>query len=265
MGQYYVASNVDRKEFICPRSFGSGSKLTETCYVGNGYVDALTHLIAKEWHGDTVVVCGDYAWGGGGSASARLHEVSSIDPWQRPGEERGGYVSVAIRSATSKEDVSSEGFQAVNPRHFRYVVNETKGVYYDRTLCPVDSACVFEGKGAWIIRVDPLTIFLACGNGLDGGDYRWCCRKDNPVRAKSLWRDCLAPNEDMVGSWVGDVLSATDERPVAFSEIPSPFDPSGLFVCEKDDVLLPFVKSAFAGKRLVTVEEISGLVEKDPS
>ena len=117
MGQYYVASNVDRKEFIYLRSFGIGPKLTKTCYVGNSYVDALTHLIAKEWHGDTVVVCGDYAWGGGGSASARLHEVSSIDPWQRPGEERGGYVSVAIRSATSKEDVSSEGFQAVNPRY----------------------------------------------------------------------------------------------------------------------------------------------------
>ena len=43
MGQYYVASNVDRKEFIYLRSFGIGPKLTKTCYVGNSYVDALTH------------------------------------------------------------------------------------------------------------------------------------------------------------------------------------------------------------------------------
>ena len=35
MGQYYKVINVDKKEFIRPRKFGRGSKLTEWCYIDN--------------------------------------------------------------------------------------------------------------------------------------------------------------------------------------------------------------------------------------
>lgn len=62
MGQYFRIANLDKRETLDPFKFGSGLKLTESCYVGNHYVDAITHLLANDWHGDRVLLCGDYAW-----------------------------------------------------------------------------------------------------------------------------------------------------------------------------------------------------------
>lgn len=62
MGQYYKAVNFDKRETLDQFQFGVGLKLMESCYVGNPFNDALTHLLANDWHGDKVLFCGDYAW-----------------------------------------------------------------------------------------------------------------------------------------------------------------------------------------------------------
>ena len=45
MGQYFIPVNLDKKEYLNAHLFDCGLKLTETCYVGNGYIDALTYLL----------------------------------------------------------------------------------------------------------------------------------------------------------------------------------------------------------------------------
>lgn len=60
MGQYYRIANLDKRETLDPFKFGSALKLTESCYVGDDYVDAITYLLANDWHGDRVLLCGDY-------------------------------------------------------------------------------------------------------------------------------------------------------------------------------------------------------------
>ena len=45
MGQYYAVVNLDAKETISQFDFESGVKLTESCYVGNAFVDALSYLL----------------------------------------------------------------------------------------------------------------------------------------------------------------------------------------------------------------------------
>lgn len=57
MGQYYRIANLDKRETLDPFKFGSALKLTESCYVGDDYVDAITYLLANDWHGDRVLFC----------------------------------------------------------------------------------------------------------------------------------------------------------------------------------------------------------------
>lgn len=59
MGQYYRIANLDKRETLDPFKFGSALKLTESCYVGNDYVDAITYLLANDWHGPAHALHGD--------------------------------------------------------------------------------------------------------------------------------------------------------------------------------------------------------------
>lgn len=77
MGQYWVAVNLDKKEYIDPWKFDSGGKLCEQLWNGTG--DALFLLLAEHkairgggdlepdeefmgrWAGDRVILTGDYS------------------------------------------------------------------------------------------------------------------------------------------------------------------------------------------------------------
>ena len=77
MGQYFVAVNLDRREFVHPWQVGSGAKLWEIC--ANPMAGALAYLLrqssqtgggdiadpesaehAGRWAGDRVILVGDY-------------------------------------------------------------------------------------------------------------------------------------------------------------------------------------------------------------
>lgn len=67
MGQYYRIANLDKRETLDPFKFGSALKLTESCYVGDDYVDAITYLLGTPVFAsaDGVVVNAKYVgtWG----------------------------------------------------------------------------------------------------------------------------------------------------------------------------------------------------------
>ena len=58
MGQYYIAVNIDKKEYIEP---DCGVKLMEWSYNRNPLILNLMKKLANEWKGDRVFVVGDYA------------------------------------------------------------------------------------------------------------------------------------------------------------------------------------------------------------
>lgn len=238
MGQYYTFVNMDKKERLYSHSFGSGLKLMESCYVGNEYMEAISHLLAGPWKGDRVLYCGDYAWDDpSGSAGERLHELVKQDPYDFAEK----CEDVSTRFAACKGNTCLESFETadgghgfrsvplegtfeIKPEHYRYLVNETKGVFVDREAAPV--AWVWaEGGDFGITRTDPLPLFMAIGNGLGGGDY---------------W----GPNESQVGLWAGDAIVPTNERPGdGFREIASPFDENGVFLTMKDDDLTRVIRA----------------------
>lgn len=194
MGQYYKAFNATKGEYISPYEFDNFYKLIETCYVGNWYVDALTWLLANDWRGDTVFLCGDYAWDELGDVSSpwscsgkaflnglKERGIIGQDPWELA---NGG----AYTSAASRVEWSGE-----RPRSYRYVANATRAVFYDRETLP-------KSKELGGLKIDPLTLYLACGNGLGGGDFH-------------------GKGEDEVGTWAGEDAYGCDERPEGFAEI----------------------------------------------
>lgn len=237
MGQYYTFVNLDKKQRLYSHAFDSGLKLMESCYVKNDYMEAISHLLAGPWKGDRVLYCGDYAWQDrSGSAGDRLHELADQDPYDfadkcedistrfeacKGGTRLESFETPDGRSAYRM--VPLEGTFEIRPDHYRFVVNETKGVFVDREKAPVAWAWV-EGGNFGITRTDPLPLFMAIGNGLGGGDY---------------W----GPNVDQVGSWAGDSVVPTNERPGGeFQEIASPFDERGVFLTMGDDELSKIIR-----------------------
>jgi len=80
MGQYHAVVNLDKKEFISPWDMGSGAKAWEqaansyttpagmfmlmVCPKPRGGGDFAQNDVAGRWHGDRVVIVGDYAEAG---------------------------------------------------------------------------------------------------------------------------------------------------------------------------------------------------------
>lgn len=72
MGQYYIAVNRDKREWIHPHRFGDGMKFAEVCGSASGFLAGLAYLlhvsdstphehpVVGSWAGDDVCVVGDY-------------------------------------------------------------------------------------------------------------------------------------------------------------------------------------------------------------
>lgn len=227
MGQYYRIANLDKRETLDPFKFGSALKLTESCYVGDDYVDAITYLLANDWHGDRVLLCGDYAWSEeGGSAAGRLRVLAESDPFEASEgflDRSGDFASVRGNEVYREiapnlyGKVPVDGTFHIDAGHYRYVADETAGVFYDREKAPVVFVGEWEGE-PYITRTDPLTLFMAIGNGLGGGDY--------------IGEDAV--NVGLVGSWAGHVITASDVPPVGLTEIECPFDENGVLLTAPD-------------------------------
>lgn len=255
MGQYFRIANLDKGETLDPFKFGSALKLTESCYVGNDYVDAITHLLANDWHGDRVLLCGDYAWSEeGGSAAGRLRALAESDPFEAAEGflDRSGDFASARGNEVYREvapgrygKVAVEGSFHIDAGHHRYVADETAGVFYDREKAPVAFVGEWEGE-PYITRTDPLTLFMAIGNGLGGGDYRG---ED-------------AVNVGLVGSWAGHVITASDAPPVGLTEIECPFDENGVLLTATDDEIRRAVEVNGLDWNHVSVADLAKAVER---
>lgn len=77
MGQYYLICNLDKRQYLCPHSFGDGAKLMEFGGSGSGTMLGLAVLLSSgngrgggdlsatdsligSWAGDRIVIVGDY-------------------------------------------------------------------------------------------------------------------------------------------------------------------------------------------------------------
>lgn len=189
MGQYYIVANIDKKEYM--RSNG-GVKLMEWSYNRNPLVLNLMKKLANEWKNDRVFVAGDYAL-----------IKDRIDKDKNPIEKDYDY---EILEKIEKElniydkedkgyDITLYGFandnfkeiklEKLENEEYRYIYNHNKKEFIDLEHCPL--AWLYKEKGNYKqVKISPISLLLALGNGMGGGDY---------------WGN----NHTMVGKYIEDV------------------------------------------------------------
>ena len=62
MGQYFIAVNYTKREWLHPHRFGDGLKFKEFCGSSHGMLAGLAHLMLEpggRWAGDMVAIVGD--------------------------------------------------------------------------------------------------------------------------------------------------------------------------------------------------------------
>lgn len=189
MGQYYVVVNIDKKEYIKP---DCGVKLMEWSYNRNPLVLNLMKKLANEWKGDRVFVVGDYAL-----------SKDRIDTDKKPAEKDYDYdVLEKIEKELNIYDKKDRGYnitlygfaydnfkedklENLDDEEYRYIYNHNKKEFIDLNHCPL--AWLYKEKGNYKqVKVSPLSLLLALGNGMGGGDYS-------------------GNNHNMVGKYIQDV------------------------------------------------------------
>jgi len=108
MGQYYVAVNLDKKEYVNPHRVGVGMKLWEqmanhpstpellyallACSNGRGVSgDLKNHDYIGRWAGDRIVVLGDY------SKNGDVHGVDTSGLWDKVLAVNSEYVEISAK------------------------------------------------------------------------------------------------------------------------------------------------------------------------
>lgn len=185
MGQYYKPVNLDSKQWLDSHKFGSGLKLMEHSYIGNGFVEGVEVLMTKfgPWYKDRLIWAGDYADPEFGSKE-NLYELCKEEDETTP-----------YQVDKIKED------NKIDLKKYRYVVNHTLKEYVDKNKMVAFNIDKNNPKDeGW--KIHPLSLLTAEGNGLGGGDYG-----DNN------------PDINLVGKWARHSISIEEEVPKDYKEL----------------------------------------------
>lgn len=197
MGQYYLTVflaepgvGADGAEHIRAtmnaHEYGSGVKLMEHSWVGNKFVSAVEHALCPDgaFYKSRIVWAGDYS-------EVREHRALTSGA-----DGTGRYADV---EPDGEKNLHALGYEQEHKQiappdrlmgEYRFIVNHTKKQYVDKDT--------MRAEPRYGLRVHPLPILTAEGNGAGGGDYR-------------------GRHEDMAGLWARDVISVEKEVPAAAS------------------------------------------------
>lgn len=139
MGQYYIAVNLDKKEYVRPHDYDNGAKLLEHSYIQNEFLGAVTRILKKEWKGDRVVWVGDYF---------EKNENPKVPVTY-------GDLETSYQQIKPPAKKVTKGF----------LNNEDLELSIDLSQVRAYEGAVEEG---W--ELHPLSLLTACGNGRGGGD-----------------------------------------------------------------------------------------------
>lgn len=188
MGQLYKIVNVDKEEMLVPWDFSNGAKLMEWSYNNNDMILALFNLLAGEWKGDRVFVIGDYAdlgYADLGNPNEPCHEALRKVLEEKMICDLYGYASKNYRNISGESDVSEYGY--------RYIYNHALKVVIDLDKCPIERTFWSKvEKEVCIVRISPLSLLLAIGNGRGGGDFH---EGNNGYEYVGSWCDTVSDIE----------------------------------------------------------------------
>lgn len=210
MGQYYkpviLNAGGDITAWFYSHHYDNGLKLMEHSYVGNKFLAAVFHrlLHATDAH---LVWAGDYADPPEGADLNYYQQCTFAEDKEilhQFGEFQGvKWTRVESPGRGFTETKEYKAWAAQLPKYdrrvFRYAVNHTKKQYVALNSQPPTE---------YDLRICPLPLLCAAGNGRGGGDYR-------------------GANEDQCGVWAGDsiaIVTLKRDVPKDYTEIKPVFN-----------------------------------------
>lgn len=190
MGEYYfpcvlkshkkTAPNKGKViSYIYAHKFDNGLKQMEFGYIGNDVMNALEALIVKEgnmfvgkYAGYPIVLAGDY---------------DDPEPYKMNGQKRNLYdLADEYGTEINPQWLKNNGIEPLRyPNHYRYIINETKGVYFDTNRIKADK---------YGYKIHPIAILCAGDKPKGGGCY-------------------YGKNMRMFGSWKRNVVVVSNDKP----------------------------------------------------
>lgn len=217
MGQYYKVVNIDKKEYMYSEA---GIKLMEWSYNRNTLVLNLMKKLANEWKGDRVFVVGDYALSSDRIDSDNNEKDYDYDLLEKIekeldiyNREDGGYpITLYYFADKNYQEIKLE---KIENEEYKYIYNHKRKEFINLEHCPL--AWLYKDKNNFKqVKVSPLSLLLALGNGMGGGDYG-------------------GNNENLVGKYINEVqdlevtkeplnLDYTEFRPEFYEDVYIPYN-----------------------------------------
>lgn len=185
MGQYYKPVNIEKKQYLISYNYHNGAKLMEHSYLTNSLVSAVEQMLIPtgKWHKDRIAWCGDYA---DTIVDARSGVDTNVNIYDMCNAECDCNVGNEWKKIFPFPDQKGKRL-----KRYRWLVNHTKKEVVDRNK---------EMTGVFGLKINPLPLLTADGNGRGGGDYR-------------------GNDEKHVGRWRFDSISLETKKPEGFIEI----------------------------------------------
>ena len=206
MGEYFAWVNIDKRERLEMGALSGAFKKLTSCYVGNFEIDAVCTLLVDRWKGDTIAFLGyestDY-WPDTSSEALRYKEEESpvfldyVEDFYRDvtgdfRQAKGKTHLVATQGEMMKAPY--EGSFDIAIVRYRYVINHTKKLFYDRKKTPIIGVMSYPlSTEASIERFDPMPGLFSKDNLLGT-----ILNHDNP---------------QFMVSWVGDFVEPSHNVP----------------------------------------------------
>lgn len=245
MGEYYQWFNVDKRERLGTEPFDTGPKIFSNVNVGNEYTDAVCTLLNGDWRGDGLVYLGDYRHldDETNPVLAKLEADCGHREYHAFDEAEEIYADVAGRFAVARgktrydydsdvlRQIPFEGPMDQEIIHFRYVINDTKKQFYDRSRTPVKY--LFARRDGVLMdsitRLDYLAVFLGAGD-LGWGEAYLTDGRDGQSPDGIWLGDEVRVSHDPLG---GDYEDISAKYPVLNKPL----------ITEPDERILPILKS----------------------
>lgn len=217
MGQYYKVVNIDKKEYMYSTG---GIKLMEWSYNRNPLVLNIMKKLANEWKCDRVFVVGDYALSTDridNDSNEKDYDYDLLEKIEKEldiyDKEDGGYPITLYHFAD--KNYQEIKLEKIENEEYKYIYNHKRKEFINLEHCPL--AWLYKDKNNFIqVKVSPISLLLALGNGMGGGDY---------------WGN----NENLVGRYINEVqdleitkeplnLDYTEFRPEFYEGVYIPYN-----------------------------------------
>ena len=200
MGQYYKIVCVNKREELSKKDYGA--KLMESAWVGNDLTTSLYYMLMRNWSEKIVVNIGDYAEGEDDwkALVEKLSKRFKINSYPDYSDNTKTYKSLYYTADDYKTIDRKKSIERKDLGRI-YGLNLNKKEFVDLNILPVTDVYKDE-RGETVYAVEPISLLIAMGNGLGGGDY--------------FTEDEFT---SYVGSWAGDRISVSHFIPDGYTEI----------------------------------------------